>query len=187
MMWSKRSRRIDPISRSTKPFCQGEAGAIGLSRMPMARNRRVLIANGVSEWAARNTAGSGRGPWYLARSRAISAWALKCILQITRPAILVPIVLAQLLEPPCTDPYARWWGRGGAARLPPIPIAATLCVGTKRSWRRSHRMSVVWGEAEDIRSGSVFRTLTQMYGPAVRCKWFRRAGGERSCINVSGL
>jgi len=26
-------------------------------------------------------------------------------------------------EPPCTDPYARWWGRGGAARLPPIPIA----------------------------------------------------------------
>src|ERR1700733_11313857 len=49
-------------------------------------------------------------------------WALKCILQIARPAILVPIVLAQLLEPPCTDPYARWCGRGGAARLPPIPI-----------------------------------------------------------------
>ena len=24
-----------------KPFCQGEAGAVGLSRMPMARNRRV--------------------------------------------------------------------------------------------------------------------------------------------------
>ena len=26
---------------SAKPFCQGEAGAVGLSRMPMARNRRV--------------------------------------------------------------------------------------------------------------------------------------------------
>ena len=25
MMWSKHSRRIDPISRSAKPFCQGEA------------------------------------------------------------------------------------------------------------------------------------------------------------------
>src|SRR5258705_12085067 len=49
-------------------------------------------------------------------------WTLKCILQIARPAILIPIVLAQLLEPPCTDPYARWCGRGGAARLPPIPI-----------------------------------------------------------------
>jgi len=34
-------RRIDPISRSAKPFCQGEAGAVGLSRMPMARNLRV--------------------------------------------------------------------------------------------------------------------------------------------------
>ena len=33
-MWSTHSRRIDPISRSAKPFCQGEAGAIGLSREP---------------------------------------------------------------------------------------------------------------------------------------------------------
>jgi RNA-directed DNA polymerase len=36
------------------------------------RRRTALVANGVSEWAARNTAGSGRGPWYLARSRALS-------------------------------------------------------------------------------------------------------------------
>src|ERR1039458_7191679 len=44
MMWSKHSRRVDPINRSAKPFCQGEAGAIGLSRMPMARSRRVTTA-----------------------------------------------------------------------------------------------------------------------------------------------
>src|SRR5262249_43686292 len=43
-------------------------------------------------------------------------------LQIARSPILVRRVLAQLLEPPCTDPYARWCGRGEAARLPPIPI-----------------------------------------------------------------
>jgi RNA-directed DNA polymerase len=36
------------------------------------RRRAALIANGVSPWAARNAAGSGRGPWYLARSRALS-------------------------------------------------------------------------------------------------------------------
>ena len=36
------------------------------------RRRAALIANGVSEWAARKTAGSGRGPWRLARSRALS-------------------------------------------------------------------------------------------------------------------
>jgi hypothetical protein len=35
MKWFTHSRRIDPINRSAKPFCQGEAGAIGLSRMPM--------------------------------------------------------------------------------------------------------------------------------------------------------
>jgi hypothetical protein len=43
-MWSTHSRRIDPISRWTKPFCQGEAGAIGWSRMPMARSRRVTTS-----------------------------------------------------------------------------------------------------------------------------------------------
>src|SRR6266516_1593509 len=48
--------------------------------------------------------------------------ALKCALQIARSPIPVPSVLAPLLEPPCTDPYARWCGRGGAARLHPIPI-----------------------------------------------------------------
>ena len=42
--WSTHSRRIDPISLSAKPFCQGEPEAMGLSRMPMARNRRVTAA-----------------------------------------------------------------------------------------------------------------------------------------------
>src|SRR5712664_3158675 len=31
MMWSTHSRRIDPISRSATPFCQGEAGAVGFT------------------------------------------------------------------------------------------------------------------------------------------------------------
>src|SRR6202011_2035216 len=35
-------------------------------------------------------------------------------------------VNAQPAEPPCTDPYARWCGRGGAARLPPIPIVLAV-------------------------------------------------------------
>src|SRR6476619_7661180 len=41
MMWSRHSRRMDPISRSAKPFCQGDRGAIGLSRMPIARIRWI--------------------------------------------------------------------------------------------------------------------------------------------------
>lgn len=35
---STHSRRADPIRRSAKPFCQAEAGAEGLSRMPMAHS-----------------------------------------------------------------------------------------------------------------------------------------------------
>jgi hypothetical protein len=38
------SRRIDPISLSAKPLCQGDPGAMGLSRMPMARSRRMTAA-----------------------------------------------------------------------------------------------------------------------------------------------
>src|SRR5689334_329450 len=34
-------------------------------------------------------------------------------------------------EPPCTDPYARWWGRGGAVRLPPIPIEEIEIAGSR--------------------------------------------------------
>jgi RNA-directed DNA polymerase len=36
------------------------------------RRRAALIARGVSERLASNTASSGRGPWYLARSKALS-------------------------------------------------------------------------------------------------------------------
>src|SRR4029077_17079742 len=52
-------------------------------------------------------------------------WAFQRLLQIARSPNLDRNALAQLLEPPCTDPYARWCGRGGAERLPPIPIHGT--------------------------------------------------------------
>src|SRR5476649_107111 len=38
-MWSRHSRRIEPMSLSTYAFCHGDRGAIGRSRMPMARRR----------------------------------------------------------------------------------------------------------------------------------------------------
>ena len=85
------------------------------------RRRAALIALGVSG-QLRNTAGSGRGPWHLARSKALSVGTFQCLLQIARSPVLDRSALAQLLEPPYTDPYVRWCGRGGAARLPPIPI-----------------------------------------------------------------
>lgn len=38
--WSTHSRRIDPISLSAKPFCQGEAGAAGLMEFHAPLRRR---------------------------------------------------------------------------------------------------------------------------------------------------
>ena len=42
-------------------------------------------------------------------------------------------------------------------------------------------------KAVRFRSSKCFPVLTQVYGPAVRCKRFCRAWRQRSCINVSGL
>src|SRR5258706_5898577 len=63
-------------------------------------------------------------PWSLASRPEQSplSRALQCPLQIARSPLLDRSALAQLLEPPYTDPYVRWCGRGGAERLPPIPI-----------------------------------------------------------------
>src|SRR5260370_7242258 len=65
--------------------------------------------------------------------------SLSVVSEPERPAITSRIfdrsALAKPLEPPYTDPYVRWCGRGGAARLPPIPIAATLCHATNPTSR----------------------------------------------------
>jgi hypothetical protein len=60
-------------------------------------------------------------------------------------------VLAQLLEPPCTDPYARWCGRGGAARLPPIPITGTFRTWWLRLAVSTHRCKADLAESTDRR------------------------------------
>src|SRR5262249_2118550 len=66
--------------------------------------------------------GSGRGPWRTSPEQGPLVRALQCVLQIARPPVLVRRVLAKLSNRRGTDPYARWCGRGGAVRRPPIPI-----------------------------------------------------------------
>src|SRR5215831_3621128 len=46
----------------------------------------------------------------------------ECVLQIARASVIDRGGLAQLLEPPCTDPYARWCSRGQRATAAPMPI-----------------------------------------------------------------
>ena len=70
------------------------------------RRRAALIALGVKGRLASNTAGSGLGPWHLARTQ-------QQVLQIARTSISIWHVLAQLLEPPYTRPVRTvvWEGR----------------------------------------------------------------------------
>jgi hypothetical protein len=49
MKWSTHSRRIDPIKRSAKPFCQGEAGAVGF---PFVRG--LILQRHMDERGARD-------------------------------------------------------------------------------------------------------------------------------------
>ena len=52
--------------------------------------------------------------------------------------------LAQVAEPPYADPHVRWCGRGGAARLPPIPIVGLWPFGARPGrGRESLRVTAV--------------------------------------------
>ena len=92
------------------------------------RRRRAALIELRVLGELRNTAGSGRGPWQIARSKALSVGLSNAYFQSLG---LFDNALAQLLEPPYTDPYVRWCGRGGAERLPPIPIGFGFGVPTR--------------------------------------------------------
>ena len=130
-------------------YMRGWCGYFGFSETP-----EVLVA--LTRWVRwRPRAALG------ASGKQLSLyWAFKCILQIARPAVLVPMVLAQLLEPPCMDPHARWCGRGGTARLPPIPIAAPLCIGPSRRYWQAALKSPFEGRADVICWPRALRLVT---------------------------
>ena len=48
--------------------------------------------------------------------------AAQCLLRLAWDSEIDWRPIAQPAEPPYADPHVRWCGRGGAARLPPIPI-----------------------------------------------------------------
>ena len=86
------------------------------------RRRAALIALGVRPRLASNTAASGRGPWYLARSKALSVGLSNAYFKSRGLPTLIDGCYRNRLEPPCTDPYARWCGRGRRVTAAPMPI-----------------------------------------------------------------
>src|SRR5206468_4436617 len=75
-----------------------------------------------SLWAVVQYGRHWPGPMVHRPEQSPLCWAFQRLLQIARSPILDRSALAQPLEPPYTDPYVRWCGRGGAEGLPPIPI-----------------------------------------------------------------
>ena len=97
-------RSVASVENTTSPSCSAD---------------RTASLGGTAQYGRKR-------PWPLEHRTEQSplCWAFKRLLQVARSPNLGRNALAQLLEPPCTDPYARWCGRGGAERLPPIPMCA---------------------------------------------------------------
>ena len=84
--------------------------------------RRAALANGeCGRELASNTAGSGLGCLATGKGQALRSGS-HCLFQIARTYHAVRRVIAQLLEPPCTDPHVRWCGRGERVTAAPMPI-----------------------------------------------------------------
>ena len=98
-------RRLGPVE---------DAGQIAIEEL-----RRLKVA----EKAASAAIFSPKGPWRLSSSRRAASRLHQSTLQ--RSWACSPWIRWRALNPPNrrgTDPYARWCGRGGVARRPPIPI-----------------------------------------------------------------
>ena len=99
----------------------GDSGNSVRQSLPRLRKR------GVGKDLAAQTAGSAHGPWRMADSPGLSHRAAQCLLRLARDSEINCARIAQLAEPPDADPHVRWCGRGGAVRLPPIPIGCRVC------------------------------------------------------------
>ena len=103
---------------------------------------KELRRRGVPKFQAAVAAGSPTGYWRMSGHPAVQQ-ALRTKLVTSTHSVSPDSTFPlkhNLVEPPCTAPYARWCGRGGVARRPPIPI-----FGLSRTCRPISRMSPIGG------------------------------------------
>ena len=129
--------------RSYFGFCETPEVLIGLTRWVRLRlraamwrqwktprrRRAALLELGVRPRLASNTAGSGLGPWYLAKAKALSVGLSNAYFKSLGLPSLFEECWRNHLEPPCTDPYARWCGRGRRVTAAPMPITDKIAQG----------------------------------------------------------
>ena len=125
---SSRISRGQELCNGSDGGCVPSCGGSGNADEPALR--RYAASGSARDWrrvppaAPMAHGGSATAPRSPTRCPMPSSSGLASHLLRTMPQL-------KSVEPPCTDPYARWCGRGGAVRLPPIPI---------RSSPRVHRM-----------------------------------------------
>jgi hypothetical protein len=84
--------RLFPLLRNARGVDRSHslgttAGRLFGAMENIRRSRAALIALGVSG-DLRNTAGSGRGPWYIARSKALSAGLSNAFKSLDLPSLI---------------------------------------------------------------------------------------------------
>jgi hypothetical protein len=89
------------------------------------RRRTALLKLGVLPRLASDTASSRRGPWPLVRTKALTVGLSNACFKSRGLPTLVDECSRNRLEPSCTDPYARWCGRGERVTAAPIPIKSS--------------------------------------------------------------
>ena len=94
------------------------------------RRRAALLELGVRPRLASNTAGSGLGPWYIARAKALSVGLTNAHFKsLGLPFHYSRIVSVTDSNRRVRDPYARWCGRGRWVTTAPMPIkSAIVCL-----------------------------------------------------------
>ena len=116
------SRRAAEADAARRKASTGLGKALALS-LPKRAWRTIRLARGVGPTAAARRIATNGAP----NSARKNSPALTIALQtrffgsIGLASVAAPSS-ALSIEPPDTDPYVRWCGRGGVARRPPIPI-----------------------------------------------------------------
>ena len=108
----------------TDRFTWGILPCLGYSAIPKMWVFSAPPSLGVRPRLATNTAGSGRGPWYLAQAKALSVGLSNACFNSLGLPTLIDGCWRNQLEPPCTDPYARWWQGSAGDRQPCADLTA---------------------------------------------------------------
>jgi hypothetical protein len=95
--------------------------------------------------------------------------AIKRVLSLPGPPVIDRGVLAEPLEPPCTDPYARWCGRGRRATAAPMPINGSSVHSTRSRPTGTSRCGPPPDSRDGLETGERAFIRTIINRSAARC------------------